>query len=82
VAFTQNPISHDSNQVVINFTEGLGDVVVGGHVLPKSLTIDKSSLLVVSESGHTSRPLESDVRADLVRVCGQIEEIFNAPQVY
>ena len=48
VAFTVNPVTGDSGQVVINSTWGLGEAVVQGIVSPDMFTVDKASLQILS----------------------------------
>ncbi|MEX2237606.1 MAG: PEP/pyruvate-binding domain-containing protein [Dehalococcoidia bacterium] len=53
VAFTVNPVTGDSSQVVINATWGLGEAVVQGIVTPDMFVIDKPSLALVSREIHS-----------------------------
>jgi phosphohistidine swiveling domain-containing protein len=43
VMFTANPITGARNEILINASWGLGESIVGGHVTPDSLVIDKAS---------------------------------------
>jgi phosphohistidine swiveling domain-containing protein len=72
VAFTMNPVTGVRDEIVINASWGLGEVVVGGHVEPDEFRIRKTEgtilsshigtkrFRVVSEHGH-SRLLETDM---------------------
>ena len=46
VVFSANPVTGDSNEVVINASWGLGESVVGGTVTPDSYTVHKASFNV------------------------------------
>ncbi len=46
--FTADPVSGQRDRAVINATWGLGEAVVGGHVTPDSLVVDKESGRVLS----------------------------------
>lgn len=44
VIFTADPAKHDRNRIVIEAAWGLGEVVVGGQVVPDRYVLDKESL--------------------------------------
>ncbi|ADN49642.1 phosphoenolpyruvate synthase [Vulcanisaeta distributa] len=46
VLFTINPVTGDSNEVVIESSWGLGEAVVGGMVTPDRWVVDKSRLVI------------------------------------
>lgn len=48
VVFSANPVTKDTEQVVINVSWGLGESIVGGTVTPDTFVVDKSSLALVS----------------------------------
>jgi len=50
VAFTANPISGDSNQLVIDAAYGLGEAIVSGLVTPDHIVVDKRTSKVLSYS--------------------------------
>jgi rifampicin phosphotransferase len=74
VAFTANPITGSGDQIVVNASWGLGEIVVSGRVTPDSFVLDKESLTPVERdvfpkeveivpdpaggSGVVSRPVE------------------------
>ena len=75
ILFTAHPISGRRDQVVINASWGLGEAIVGGHVTPDTLVLDKGSRRVVSretndkavmtvcsDDGSEERSVPSDLR--------------------
>jgi phosphohistidine swiveling domain-containing protein len=52
IMFTADPVSGRRDRLVINAAWGLGEAVVGGHVTPDTLSVDKASgHLLVRETG-------------------------------
>jgi phosphoenolpyruvate synthase/pyruvate phosphate dikinase len=49
VAFSVNPINHDSNQIMIEATYGLGELLVQGMVNPDNYVISKSDGSIASK---------------------------------
>ena len=49
VLFTANPMTGCRDQVMINAAWGLGEAIVGGHVTPDTLTVDKPSGVLGSQ---------------------------------
>jgi len=49
ILFTVNPLTGARNQVMINAAWGLGEAIVGGHVTPDTLVVDKASGTVVEQ---------------------------------
>jgi pyruvate,water dikinase len=49
VLFTANVLNNDRNQMMINSTWGLGDVVTGNIVNPDLIVIDKNNGMIVSK---------------------------------
>jgi len=43
VAFTINPVTGDSSEIMINAAWGLGEAVVGGRVTPDEYLVDKDT---------------------------------------
>ncbi len=43
ILFTANPLTGAPNQMMINAAWGLGEAIVGGHVTPDTLVVDKSN---------------------------------------
>jgi rifampicin phosphotransferase len=50
VAFTAEPLSGDSNQIVIDATWGLGESLVSGLVTPDHIVVDKRNGAIVSQT--------------------------------
>lgn len=48
VCFTSNPVNNDNNQIVIEFCEGLGEVLVASLITPNNYILDKSTGDVVN----------------------------------
>ncbi len=48
VIFTLNPVTGETNQIVIEGTYGLGEAVVSGSVTPDDFVVDKGSLKIIS----------------------------------
>jgi phosphoenolpyruvate synthase/pyruvate phosphate dikinase len=63
ILFTANPISGNSEQVVINAAWGLGEAVVGGMVTPDTLIMNKAN-------GHIIDQTTADKQVMTVRVNG------------
>ena len=49
VLFTANPVTGCRDQVMINAAWGLGEAIVGGHVTPDTLTVDKHTGVIGSQ---------------------------------
>jgi len=47
VTFTLNPVTGDTNQIVIEGNHGLGEAVVSGAVTPDDFVVDKQSMRIV-----------------------------------
>lgn len=47
ILFTANPLTGARNQVMINAAWGLGEAIVGGHVTPDTIVVDKASGRIV-----------------------------------
>lgn len=48
VAFSANPVSGDTDEIVVNASFGLGESIVGGTVTPDTWTVDRRRLAVTS----------------------------------
>ncbi len=75
VLFTANPMTGSRDQVMINAAWGLGEAIVGGHVTPDTLTVDKPTgvidskeiadkevMTVLSAGGTREEPVPADRR--------------------
>ena len=49
VLFTANPMTGSRDQVMINAAWGLGEAIVGGHVTPDTLIVDKPTGVIESQ---------------------------------
>lgn len=49
ILFTANPLTGARSQMMINAAWGLGEAIVGGHVTPDTLVVDKASGKVVEQ---------------------------------
>ena len=50
VAFSANPVSGNTDQIVINAIWGLGESIVSGTVTPGTYTVNRTSLVLTSSS--------------------------------
>jgi len=62
VMFTANPVTSDTNQIMINASWGLGEAVVSGTVTPDEYVVDKNTKEVVEK--HIADKLVMIVRKD------------------
>jgi phosphohistidine swiveling domain-containing protein len=72
VAFTLNPISGDSSEILVEYIEGLGEKLVSGQVTPKSISIDL-------DKKSSPRPAPFDLDS-LERELLKVQAIFGKPQ--
>ncbi len=76
ILFTANPITGDRDELLINASWGLGEAVVGGAVTPDTLTVAKSSGVVIdrqtaekhvqtvrTNGGTAERPVPESLRS-------------------
>src|SRR5579864_3941770 len=49
IAFTANPLTGARDEVMINAAWGLGEAIVGGHVTPDTLVVDKQTFAIRSQ---------------------------------
>jgi pyruvate,water dikinase len=88
VAFTVNPVSGASDEVVINSSWGVGEALVSGQVDPDEFVVRKSDRHVVwsrvgDKDGSTRHPistLSTEQVKDLAGVLIGIERHYGAPQ--
>lgn len=59
VAFSINPVKDLQDQIVINFSWGLGESIVGGSVTPDTFIVRKSDMAIISD--HIGRKLRMTV---------------------
>jgi pyruvate,water dikinase len=95
VMFTADPTTADANRMIIEGSCGLGEIVVGGSVIPDNWTVDATSFTIVdrtlspipsrdaSAPGHPgeSAPCLSDSEVVDIAIIGKrIEAHFGKPQ--
>ena len=78
VTFTINPVTGDSDQLLIESVEGLGDKLVSGAITPDQCTVQKSDLRTVNKKvgGILSYRQIREVATN----CIEIENHFGLPQ--
>ena len=70
VAFSVNPVFGDTEQVMINASWGLGEVVVSGLVTPDTYLVSKSSMEIVARDISQSKTVKHVMNAE-----GVVEEL-------
>jgi len=80
VSFTVNPTNNDSNQMVIELVNGLGDSLVSGSVTPDSYVIDKKSKKIVKKSINSNKNISAQKLKKVLEVSNKIEQHYNQPQ--
>lgn len=68
VVFTVRP-PNNFQEIIIEYTAGLGDKLVGGKIIPEQIIIDRSNLSVLKEPWLS-----------LVNICMELEKTFSKPQ--
>jgi pyruvate,water dikinase len=93
VMFTLNPVTGETNQIVIEGNHGLGEAVVSGAVIPDDFVVDKESLKIIGRrlakktvqyirDPKTGQTVHADVPADLQeKPCVSDEEIFKLAEL-
>ncbi|MBE3076062.1 MAG: pyruvate, phosphate dikinase [Actinobacteria bacterium] len=88
VMFTANPLTGARGEAVINAAWGLGESIVGGHVTPDTVIVDKASGTIIEQRiqekeamtvcvpwGTREQPVPSDQRHRAVLSAGQVAEL-------
>jgi rifampicin phosphotransferase len=88
ILFTANPINGRRDEMVINAAWGLGEAIVGGHVSPDTIIVDKVSgkvkkydiaektvITVMAESGTRDDPLDETRRKSKVLKDAQVVDL-------
>lgn len=70
IIFTADPVTKDKDKMIIEYTQGFGDKIVSGEILPKYIEVSKSLA-----SNKLPSFLETLMRTGLT-----LEEVFNYPQ--
>lgn len=88
VLFTANPLTGDRDQVMLSAAWGLGEAIVGGHVTPDTVVVDKASgkvverktgrkdiMTVCTHEGTREEPVPRNQRAKAVLTQAQAAEL-------
>lgn len=54
ILFTANPLTGARSQMMINAAWRLGEAIVGGHVTPDKIVVDKSGVIVEQQISETA----------------------------
>ena len=94
VMFTAEPTTADATRMIIEGCRGLGEIVVGGAVIPDNWTVDATEFTIVdrriapgapgdglsSEAGESCSCLLDEEVLELARIGKRIEAHFGRPQ--
>ena len=83
VMFTAEPTTADATRMVIEGSRGLGEVVVGGAVIPDNWTVDAKEFAVVDRGVATAAEhacLSDGEVSELARIGKLVEAHFGKPQ--
>jgi pyruvate,water dikinase len=80
VAFTVDPVTGNSKDLHVEMVSGLGDVLVGGMVAPKSLIIPRNYTLLPSQAIFEGFPIPKEAILELGHLILQVETFLGAPQ--
>jgi len=81
VMFTANPVTGSADEIVINATWGLGEAIVGGHVTPDTIVVDKASgnvkEITVSEKAVMTAMTEDGTRETEIRTDRRLARVLD-----
>lgn len=80
VAFSVNPLNSEEDEILINSSYGLGEVVVAGSVTPDSFTINKNNLQIINKQvGTKEKQLIQDAggKTTLIEVLREMREEYS-----
>ncbi|TYQ17746.1 UNVERIFIED_CONTAM: pyruvate,water dikinase [Acetivibrio alkalicellulosi] len=80
VIFTANPLSGIKDQMVIEYTEGLGEALVSGRVTPHRAIVSKDNLSIIEWSKGTESQREVKLLKKLSYLAKKIEVSFGCSQ--
>lgn len=83
VMFTAEPTTADATRMIVEGSRGLGEIVVGGAVIPDNWRVDATEFAVVDRRvAPTSQQacLDDDEVIELARIGKRIEAHFGKPQ--
>ena len=70
VIFTTDPVNQDNKKMIVEYTKGLGDLVVSGHQKPILKVIKKNRI----------NDLQNEFLKNLSKTALELEKIFGNPQ--
>ncbi|MBW7477205.1 hypothetical protein K0T92_21035 [Paenibacillus oenotherae] len=76
VLFTMNPITKDTDHLIIEWVDGLGDKLVAGEVTPERAIVSRMTGQIPRQ---TSDPLLADALSRLVKLALKIEHDYGFP---
>jgi len=84
VAFTANPAAPDADEIVIESTRGLGELVVSGEVTPDRFILDRKSLAIkqkiIADEGTGKGPSLDDQQVkELAGLALKVRKLFGFP---
>jgi rifampicin phosphotransferase len=77
VLFTADPVSGDSNRLVIEGGFGLGDQIASGHVAPDRVVLTKPGFETIDET--KGGVLDAKMARRLAELSGRIEKLLGGP---
>lgn len=78
VIFTQNPIKQHSNEVVIEYTEGMGNKLVSGETNCNLFVYNVTNNIIVKHKQHNESMLEQEL-IELVQLALEVESFLDYP---
>ncbi len=78
VIFTKDVLDNDTNKIIVEAAEGLGEQVVDGTVEPNRVILDKASGNILSRTGNGVLS-EEDIK-ELFNQSMKIEKLYKSPQ--
>jgi len=84
VVFTANPASPDAEEMVIESTRGLGELVVSGEVTPDRFVLDRKSLAIKQKVTAGDKPdgtasLDDRQVKELAELALKVKDLFGFP---
>ena len=80
VVFTVHPLSSQSNTMLIEYCDGIGEALVSGKVTPKTVSIEKETMSVSHSEDSEAIFFEYDQLLKLGKLSLKIEETMGSPQ--
>ena len=79
VLFSVDPVSGDTNRLLIEASRGVGESVVSGSVIPEHIVVDTSSGAIVEKQNSGQAVLTANQVKDLVAAAVRVEQVLHAP---